>query len=86
MILFTIPPVFGTGYMPASYLVAGAYVSIYAVGVLILYKRFIKKVKPHYPLAFPGEPDAYFPGLSIPRPLIEDIREHPEYFEKKEEK
>jgi len=84
--LFSIPPVFGTGYMPASYLIAGAYVAIYAVGVLILYKRFIKKVKPRYPLAFPGEPDAYFPGLNIPRPLIEDVLKHPEYFEKKEEK
>ena len=84
--MFSIPPVFGTGYMPASYLIAGAYVAIYAVGVLILYKRFIKKVKPRYPLAFPGEPDAYFPGLNIPRPLIEDVLKHPEYFEKKEEK
>ena len=86
MILFSLPPVFGTEYVLSSYIVGGTYVAIYVVGVLYLYKRFIEKVKPHYPLGFPGEPDAYFPRFNIPRPMIEDVREHPEYFEKKEEK
>ena len=86
MLLFSLPQIFGTEYIPASYIVAGTCVAIYAVGVLYLYKRFIKKVKPHYPLGFPGEPDAYLPRFNIPRPMIEDVREHPEYFEKKEEK
>ena len=86
MLLFSLPPVFGTEYVPSSYIAAGTCVAIYVVGVLYLYKRFIEKVKPQYPLGFPGEPDAYLPRFNIPRPMIEDVREHPEYFEKKEEK
>jgi hypothetical protein len=84
MLLFTIPSLYAID-IPVSYVFAGVYVSIYAVGVLYLYKRFIKGVKSRYPLAFPGEPDAYFPRFNIPRPIYLDVREHPEYFEKKEE-
>jgi hypothetical protein len=85
MFLFTIPTIFGTGYLPASYVTAGTYLTIYSVGVLYLYKRFIKKTNIRYPLAFLGEPDAYFPRFNILRPIYVDVREHPEYFQKKEE-
>ena len=86
MLLFSLPPVLGTESILYSYIAAVTIVALYLVGVIYLYKRFIRKVKPHYPLGFPGEPDAYFPRFNIPRPMIEDVREHPEYFEKKDEK
>ena len=85
MFLYTLPLVFATDFFPVSLIVVGIYVAGYAVGVQLLYKRFIKKVKPHYPLAFPGNPDSYFPRFDIPRPLYLDMMEHPDYFEKAEE-
>ena len=85
MFIVTLPPVYGIGFLPASFVVAVFYVAIYAVGVLYIYKRLIKKVKSHYPLAYPNEPDVYFPRSNIPRPIYLDVIEHPEYFEKREE-
>ena len=56
------------------------YLSAYTVGVMILYKRLVRKVR-RYPLAFPGGVDQYFPHFNIPRPIYLDLSEHPEYFE-----
>lgn len=78
MFLYTLPLVFATDFLPVSLIVVGIYVAGYAVGVQLLYKRFIKKVKPH-------NPDSYFPRFDIPRPLYLDMMEHPDYFEKAEE-
>jgi hypothetical protein len=90
MLLFSFNALYVTEVIFAPIIIVSSYVcilvAIYTFGVLLMYKRIIKKVKPRYPLAYPGEPDEYLPGFSIPRPIIEDVREHPEYFEKKEEK
>jgi hypothetical protein len=49
-----------------------------------LYLRFVKKVKPKYPLVPPGSGQGpYFPRTNIPRPIYKDFREHPAYFDKK---
>ena len=90
MLLFSFNAIYVTGYISAQFILVilyiGLFVAIYAFGVLLMYKRLVVKVKTRYPLAYPGEPDEYLPGFSIPRPIIEDVREHPEYFEKKDEK
>jgi hypothetical protein len=87
MLLFSFQAFYITGYVLAPIIAVGfnvgLYLALYAFGVLILYQRFIKKVKLHYLLAYPGEPDEYLPSFTIPRPLIEYVREHPEYFENK---
>jgi len=52
-----------------------------------LYLRYVKKVRPKYPLASPSlEHEPYFPRTNIPRPVYKDYREHPEYFDKKKKK
>ena len=90
MILFGFNALFVAGNISAPPVLAIFYVclfvGVYSFGVLLMYKRLVEKVKTRYPLAYPGEPDEYLPGFSIPRPIIEDVREHPEYFEKKQEK
>jgi len=49
--------------------------------------RYNKKVEPKYPMVPPTlEQDVYFPRTNIPRPIHEDVREHPEYFDEKKKK
>jgi hypothetical protein len=90
MILFGFNAFIVAGYISAPPILVIFYVFLfvgfYTFCVLLMYKRLVEKVKTRYPLAYPGEPDEYLPGFSIPRPIIEDVREHPEYFEKKDEK
>jgi len=52
---------------------------------LLLYNHFIKEKVPRYPLAFPGERDAYFPFSNIPRPMHDDVNNYPGYFRRIEE-
>lgn len=52
-----------------------------------LYLRYFKGVKPKYPLASPvKDQDIYFPRTDIPRPIYQDYREHPEFFEDKKKR
>jgi len=50
-----------------------------------LYRWVYKKVEPKYPLVPPEGrmTDIYFPRSRIPRPIYEDVRRYPEFFEKK---
>jgi hypothetical protein len=51
-----------------------------------LYRWVYKKVEPKYPLVPPeGRMDIYS-GANIPRPVHEDVRRYPEFFEKKKKK
>jgi quinol-cytochrome oxidoreductase complex cytochrome b subunit len=57
------------------------------VGGVIGIKTARKGVRTRYPLASPDpKGDIYFPRSSIPRPIHRDLREHPEYFEKRKKK
>jgi len=57
---------------------------LYLFASALLYDRYIRGRKPRYPLAYPGrERDPYFPWSDIPRPVYEDVREHPDFFEKR---
>lgn len=60
---------------------------VYIFVYFILYIRYFKGVKPRYPLASPiKDKDIYIPRTNISRPIYRDIREHPEFFEKKKKK
>lgn len=83
MALLVIPPALTQNIFGIIF--AGFYTLAYGVGALLLYKRLVKKVKPRYPLSFPGGVDSYFPRFDIPRPIYLDLVEHPEYFNKAEE-
>lgn len=80
MALLIIPPVLTLNLF--GILFAVEYASVYTIGALLLYKRLLKRVKPRYPLSFPGVVDSYFPRFNIPRPIYLDLAEYPEYFEK----
>jgi hypothetical protein len=73
MLLFSFPAFYITGYVLAPIIAVGfnvgLYLALYAFGVLILFQRFIKKVKLHYLLAYPGEPDEY-PPVSLSTDLL----------------
>jgi hypothetical protein len=67
----------------AGAMFAGSYIFVSC----FLYLRYVKKVKPKYPLSPPSpEQDVYFPRTNIPRPIYKDHRDHPEYFDKKKKK
>jgi len=76
----------------ALFLVTVAWVTIVCAGVYLfvsyfLYLKYVKKVRPKYPLASPGlEQEPIFPRTNISRPVYKDYREHPEYFDKKKKK
>jgi len=67
------------------------YVLSFSFGLVIyctlLYRHVYKGKKPKYPLVPPeGRTDIYFPRTDIPRPIYEDVRRYPEYFESKRKK
>lgn len=73
--------------LDGEYIGATLHISFYFLVSAILYNRFIRGRKPKYPLSPPGrEWDPYFPRSNIPRPIHEDVREHPEFFKKKEKR
>lgn len=79
-------PLLATLLISSEYLIAVIYTGIYLFISYYLYVRYIKGSGPRYPLASPDpEKDIYFPRTNIPRPIYRDFREHPAYFEKKEE-
>ncbi len=80
MALLIIPPALTQNIL--GIISAVEYTSVYTIGALLLYKRLVMRVKPRYPLSFPGDVDSYFPRFNIPRPIYLDLAEHPEYFEK----
>ena len=57
------------------------------VGGLVGIKTARKGMRTRYPMASPDpKGDIYFPRSNIPRPVHRDLREHPEYFEKRKKK
>jgi len=64
--------------------------TVVSVGFLsclyLLYLFTIKKKEPKYPLVPPeGKPDIYM-AAGMPRPIYEDMEQHPWFFEKKRKK
>ena len=81
MVTITAPLIIDNLYLGITYIV------FYLFASSLLYFRYVKGVKPKYPLASPvKDQDVYFPRTNIPRPIYRDYREHPEFFEKKKKK
>lgn len=81
--VFTFPFYAVTVFLPQSWYSLGFVSVIFVIATLLLYKVTIKKVKLNYPLTSPsGKPDVYT-GNEIPRPIYEDMRRYPWYFNKK---
>lgn len=69
------------------YYPAITYIGVYLFTSYFLYLRYTKGVRPKYPLASPvKDQDIYFPRTNIPRPIYQDYREHPEFFEKEKKR
>lgn len=80
-------PLITTVLISKAYLLAIVYTGFYLFISYILYLRYIRGVRPKYPLASPvKDQDIYFPRSNIPRPIYQDYREHPEFFEKKKKR
>jgi hypothetical protein len=70
------------------YMIGGEYLIV--VGILMAYlfiaailrNIYLKGIRPRYPLDFRCIDDLYFPRTDILRPIFKDLREHPEYFRK----
>jgi hypothetical protein len=73
--------------LPFNVIAGAMFSEFYIFASYFLYLRFVKKVKPKYPLSPPDlEQDVYFPRTNIPRPIYKDFHDHPEYFDKKKKK
>ncbi len=58
----------------------------FLLSVYLIYRVTIKKKKPKYPIVPPdGKPDIYM-AARMPRPIYEDMEQHPWFFEKKRRK
>jgi len=68
-------------------LAAISFLVCFLVYCYFLYRFVYKRAEPKYPLVPPeGRMDIYFPRTRIPRPIHEDVRRYPEFFEKKKRK
>ena len=55
-------------------------------GSIYLIYRYVYVAKPKYPMVPPeGQPDMYY-RFRIPRPIYEDVEQHPEFFKKRKQK
>jgi hypothetical protein len=72
--------------LAGNYLMTVLLGATYLLFSAILYATYVGKRKKQYPqVLLDGNDDFYFPRSNIPRPLHEDFRKYPEYFEKKED-
>lgn len=79
-------PVMAVSLLSCKYAITALHALFYVVASFFLYKRFVKKAMPRYPLGIWDPDGAYLPRSNIPRPIHADLREHPEYFRKRGEK
>jgi hypothetical protein len=57
----------------------------YSIGVYLVYRMTIRNIKLKYPLVNPeGHPDIY--SARMPRPIYDDVRRYPWFFNKKRKK
>lgn len=68
--------------MGGEYLIVVGILMVYLFIAAILRNIYLKGIRPRYPLGFRDPDDLYFPRTHIPRPIFKDLRGHPEYFEK----
>ena len=81
--VFTFPFYATTMTLPQSWLGLSSVSVVFVISTMLLFKITIKKVELNYPLTSPtGKPDVYT-GNEIPRPIYEDMRRYPWYFNKK---
>ena len=74
-------------YMIGSeHLIVIGILTVYLFIAAILRNIYLKDIRPRHPIGFRGSDNLYFPRTNIPKPIFKDIREHPEYFRKENDR